>query len=56
MTFAPGSKLGPYEILVPIGAGGMEIDANQIEFVQTNVQTDGSIASFKATPFCRKKP
>jgi len=23
MTFAPGAKLGPYEILAPIGAGGM---------------------------------
>ena len=23
MTIAPGSRLGPYEILVPIGAGGM---------------------------------
>jgi serine/threonine protein kinase len=23
MTLAPGSKLGPYEILAPIGAGGM---------------------------------
>ena len=23
MTLAPGTKLGPYEILAPIGAGGM---------------------------------
>jgi serine/threonine protein kinase len=23
MTLAPGTKLGPYEILSPIGAGGM---------------------------------
>ena len=23
MTLAPGTKLGPYEILTPIGAGGM---------------------------------
>jgi eukaryotic-like serine/threonine-protein kinase len=23
MTLAPGIKLGPYEILVPIGSGGM---------------------------------
>jgi serine/threonine protein kinase len=23
MTLAPGSKLGPYEILAPIGSGGM---------------------------------
>ena len=23
MTLAPGVKLGPYEILAPIGAGGM---------------------------------
>jgi serine/threonine protein kinase len=23
MTLAPGTKLGPYEILEPIGAGGM---------------------------------
>jgi serine/threonine protein kinase len=23
MSLAPGSKLGPYEILAPIGAGGM---------------------------------
>ncbi len=23
MIFAPGAKLGPYEILSPIGAGGM---------------------------------
>ena len=23
MTLVPGSKLGPYEILAPIGAGGM---------------------------------
>ena len=23
MTLAPGSKLGPYELLAPIGAGGM---------------------------------
>jgi serine/threonine protein kinase len=23
MTFAAGSKLGPYEIVAPIGAGGM---------------------------------
>src|SRR6202142_911233 len=23
MTLAPGSKLGPYEIVAPIGAGGM---------------------------------
>jgi eukaryotic-like serine/threonine-protein kinase len=23
MTIAPGTKLGPYEILAPIGAGGM---------------------------------
>jgi eukaryotic-like serine/threonine-protein kinase len=23
MTLAPGSKLGPYEILEPIGSGGM---------------------------------
>src|SRR5450759_3364530 len=23
MTIAPGSRLGPYEILAPIGAGGM---------------------------------
>ena len=23
MTFAAGSRLGPYEILAPIGAGGM---------------------------------
>ena len=23
MTLAPGTRLGPYEILLPIGAGGM---------------------------------
>jgi eukaryotic-like serine/threonine-protein kinase len=23
MTLAPGTRLGPYEILAPIGAGGM---------------------------------
>jgi hypothetical protein len=23
MTLAPGTKLGPYQILAPIGAGGM---------------------------------
>ncbi len=23
MTLAPGTKLGPYEILAPLGAGGM---------------------------------
>ena len=23
MTLAPGTKIGPYEILAPIGAGGM---------------------------------
>src|ERR1700687_277305 len=23
MTLAPGSKLGPYEVLAPLGAGGM---------------------------------
>ncbi len=23
MTFSPGTRLGPYEILAPLGAGGM---------------------------------
>ncbi len=25
MTFATGSKLGPYEIVAPLGAGGMGV-------------------------------
>jgi hypothetical protein len=29
---APGSRLGPYEILAPVGAGGMgEVGASRIE-------------------------
>ena len=43
MTLAPGTKLGPYEILAPIGAGGMRPGAGQVQdpdaiFLITNVE------------------
>jgi hypothetical protein len=32
MALSAGSKLGPYEILAPIGAGGMGLTISNFEF------------------------
>jgi len=31
MTLAPGTRLGPYEILAPLGAGGMGVRLRHLD-------------------------
>jgi hypothetical protein len=40
MTLAAGSKLGPYEILTPLGAGGMG-EAVQFRIVNFELRIEG---------------